>query len=74
MHRQKVEFLSSTGFTISGDANEMFLNDDGNGVIRMFYFTDGTTKTYKDETAGTIDYNTGKIELTALEYYFSFKC
>jgi len=58
--------LSSTGFTISGDANEMFLNDDGNGVIRMFYYTDGTTITYKDETAGTIDYNTGKIELTAL--------
>ena len=58
--------LSSTGFTISGDANEMFLNDDGNGVVRMFYYTDGTTITYKDETAGTIDYNTGKIELTAL--------
>ena len=44
----------------------MFLNDDGNGVIRMFYYTDGTTITYKDETAGTIDYNTGKIILTAL--------
>ena len=58
--------LSSTGFTISGDANEMFLNDDGNGVIRMFYYTDGATITYKDETAGTIDYNTGKIVLTAL--------
>jgi len=58
--------LASTGFTISGDANEMFLNDDGNGVIRMFYYTDGTTITYKDETAGTIDYNTGKIILTAL--------
>ena len=58
--------LSSTGFTISGDTNEMFLNDDGNGVIRMFYYTDGTTITYKDETVGTIDYNTGKIELTAL--------
>ena len=57
--------LSSTGFKISGDSNEMFLNDDGNGVVRMFYYTDGTTITYKDETAGTIDYNTGKIVLTA---------
>ena len=53
---QKVEFFF-TGFTISGDPNEMFLNDDGNGAIRMFYYTDGTTITYKDETAGTIDYN-----------------
>ena len=58
--------LSSTGFTISGDANEMFLNDDGNGVIRMFYYTDGTTLTYKDESAGTIDYTTGKVILNAL--------
>ena len=58
--------LSSTGFTISGDANEMFLNDDGNGVIRMFYYTDGTTLTYKDESADVIDYTTGKVTLNAL--------
>ena len=58
--------LSSTGFKISGSANEMFLNDDGNGIVRMYYFSDGTTLTYQDETAGTINYTTGKIELTAL--------
>ena len=59
--------LSSTGFTISGDANEMFLDDDGNGNVRLYYFTDGTTKTYKDSTAGVVDYTSGKIELTALD-------
>ena len=58
--------LSSTGFKISGSANEMFLNDDGNGIVRMYYFSDGTTLTYQDETAGTINYATGEIELTAL--------
>ena len=58
--------LSSTGFKISGDANEMFLDDDGNGNVRLYYFTDGTTKTYKDSTAGVVDYTSGKIELTAL--------
>ena len=58
--------LSSTGFKISGSANEMFLNDDGNGIVRMYYFSDGTTLTYQDETAGTINYTTGEIELTAL--------
>ena len=58
--------LSSTGFKISGNSNEMFLNDDGQGVVRMFYYTDGTTITYQDETAGTINYKTGVIELTAL--------
>ena len=58
--------LSSTGFKISGNANEMFLNDDGQGNIRMFYYSDGTTLTYQDETAGTINYTTGEIEITAL--------
>ena len=58
--------LSSTGFKISDDANEMFLDDDGNGNVRLYYFTDGTTKTYKDSTAGVVDYTSGKIELTAL--------
>lgn len=58
--------VSSTGFKISGNDNEMFLNDDGQGNIRLFYYTDGTTITYQDETAGTIDYGTGKIVLTAL--------
>ena len=58
--------VSSTGFFISGDENEMFLNDDGNGNIRLFYLTDGTTTTYKDNTAGTINYQTGEIILTNL--------
>ena len=44
----------------------MFLNDDGQGNIRMFYYSDGTTLTYQDETAGTINYATGEIEITAL--------
>ena len=58
--------VSSSGFFISGDENEMFLNDDGEGNIRLFYLTDGTTTTYKDNTAGTIDYTTGQIILTNL--------
>ena len=58
--------VSSTGFFIAGDTNEMFLNDDGNGNIRMFYLVDGTTTTYKDTTAGTINYKTGEIILTNL--------
>ena len=58
--------LSSTGFKIVGDDNEMFLNDDGNGNIRMFYYTDGTTVTYADETAGAISYTDGRVVITAL--------
>ena len=44
----------------------MFLNDDGKGNVRMYYVVDGTTKTYKDNTAGTIDYKTGQVILTSL--------
>ena len=44
----------------------MFLNDDGNGNVRMFYVQDGTTTTYEDNTAGTINYVTGEIILTNL--------
>ena len=58
--------LSSTGFYIAGNANEMFLNDDGQGNIRMFYYSDGATITYQDETAGSIGYTNGKIVITAL--------
>ena len=58
--------LESTGFFIVGDTNEMFLNDDGNGNARLYYITDGTTKTYVNNTAGTINYITGEIVITSL--------
>ena len=57
--------LSSSGFKISGNTNEMFLNDDGMGNVRMYYIVDGTTNTYQDNNAGTIDYKTGEIVLTS---------
>lgn len=57
---------SSTGFTISSNTNTLFLDDDGNGNIRTYYLVGGTTRTYVDSTAGTIDYATGKVVLTDL--------
>ena len=44
----------------------MFLNDDGKGNVRMYYVADGTTNTYQDNTAGTIDYTNGQVVLTSL--------
>ena len=58
--------LSSSGFKVAGNTNEMFLNDDGKGNVRMYYVADGTTNTYEDNTAGTIDYANGQIVLTSL--------
>ena len=57
---------TSSGFTIPNNANTLFFDDDGNGNIRIYYLVGGTTRTYVNETAGTVDYNKGIVTLTAL--------
>jgi hypothetical protein len=58
--------VSSTGFKINDDnsTNEHFLDDDGAGIIRVYYLS-GTTRIYTSSTFGTIDYATGEIILTS---------
>jgi len=57
--------VSSTGFKILGDdTNEHFLDDDGQGNVRVYYLS-GTTRIYTSSTYGTIDYTTGEIILTS---------
>lgn len=58
--------VTSTGFTISGNANTIYLDDDGVGNIRTYYLVGGTTRTYLNSTAGTIDYGTGVITIPSL--------
>ena len=57
--------LESSGFKISGNDNEMFLNDDGAGNVRMYYLVSGV-KTYQNNTQGTINYATGQVTITSL--------
>ena len=57
--------VSSTGFKIDGNDNEMWLDDDGSGNIRLYYLS-GSTRVYSNSTQGTIDYSTGKIVLSSL--------
>ena len=58
--------ISSSGFKINNDSstNEHFLDDDGAGVVRVYYLSD-TTRVYTDSTYGTIDYATGEVILTS---------
>ena len=57
--------VSSTGFKIDGDTtNEHFLDDDGAGVLRVYYLN-GATRVYTDSTYGTVDYATGEVILTS---------
>ena len=57
--------VESTGFYLSENTNEQFIDDDGNGNIRTFYLLGGTTKTITNAEAGTINYNTGEVVLTS---------
>ena len=57
--------LSSTGFRVSGDNNEMFLDDDGQGNVRRYYLVSGI-RTYVNNIQGTIDYATGQITINSL--------
>jgi hypothetical protein len=57
--------LESTGFYLSGNINEQFIDDDGSGNVRTFYLLGGTTKTVTNATAGTINYTTGEVVLTS---------
>ena len=58
--------VSSTGFKINDDSstNEHFLDDDGEGNIRVYYLS-GTTRIYTSSTFGTINYTTGELILTS---------
>jgi len=58
--------ISSTGFKINNDnsLNEHFLDDDGNGNVRVYYLN-GTTRVYTSSTFGTVNYTTGEIILTS---------
>ena len=58
--------LSSSSFKVSGDTtNDYFLNDDGQGNIRLYYVAGGVN-VYTNNTQGTINYTTGKIVLNSL--------
>ena len=58
--------ISSTGFKISGDTtNVMFFDDNGSGVLRLYYLVAGV-RVYQDETAGTVDYTSGKIVINSI--------
>ena len=58
--------LSSTGFTITGDTNTYYLEDDGAGVVNAYYIS-GASKVYLTSgSVGTIDYTTGDIVLTKI--------
>ena len=58
--------LSSTGFTITGDVNTYYLEDDGAGLVNAYYISGGGKVYLATGAVGTIDYTTGDIVLTKI--------
>jgi hypothetical protein len=57
--------ISSTGFKVPNDSNVYYLDDDGSGNIRRYYFV-GSVRTYVNNTQGTVDYTSGQITINSL--------
>jgi hypothetical protein len=57
--------ISTSGFKVPNDNNVYYLDDDGNGNIRRYYFV-GSVRTYVNNTQGTVDYATGQITINSL--------
>src|SRR6056300_813107 len=64
-HTGHEPILSSTGFYINGSDLEMFLDHDGQGNVRRYYFDSGV-KTIANSAQGTINYSTGQITINSL--------
>ena len=58
--------INSSSFNISGNNNQFFLDDDTQGNIRLYYLSQEGTKVYTNNTAGTVDYQTGKIIVNSI--------
>lgn len=58
--------VTSTSFTVSGQTNNYFFDDDTQGNLRLFYLANDGQRVYVDNAAGTIDYGLGKIVINSI--------
>lgn len=60
------EAVLSSGFYIPDDENVYYIDDDGLGNLRMFYYVAATIKTVVKNNIGTVDYQNGVIKIPSL--------
>ena len=54
--------VTTTGFKIAGDSvNTYYLEDDGEGLLKLFYVKDTGEKQYIDGLWGSVDYTLGEV-------------
>lgn len=60
------ESILSSGFFIPDDTNIYYIDDDGEGKLRLFYKVANTVKTVVNYNFGTVDYQNGFISIPSL--------
>jgi len=58
--------LTSSGFTQTGKTPTYYLDDDGAGLVWIYYIS-ASEKVYESASVGTINYTTGEVVLTKLD-------
>ena len=56
--------VGSTSFTFQNQT--CFLDDDGNGILRIYYLDSQNQKTYLNTSAGTVDYSSGLVVIKSV--------
>ena len=61
----------SEGFIVDGTAETVYLEDDGVGNIRLFYYASANTKKYVNTNQGTVDYANGIITINDINITYA---
>jgi hypothetical protein len=55
------EAVKSSAFYVTSTDQPVYIDDDGVGNLRLFYYTGTSTKVFINKTLGTVNYTTGKM-------------
>ena len=58
--------INSTGFTVAGNTNTFYFDDDTQGKLRVYYLSTAGVRIYTNNNAGTVDYVNGKIIISSI--------
>jgi hypothetical protein len=61
----------SEGFIVDGTAETVYLEDDGVGNLRLFFFSNASTKKYVNTNQGTVDYVNGIITVNDINITYA---
>jgi hypothetical protein len=60
------EAIKSSAFYVTSTDQPVYIDDDGAGNLRLFYYTGLNTKVFINKTLGTVNYTTGKLVINDL--------